>query len=390
MRNKFIPIAIRWLWLLVKAGVVVAVVWAIVYFVRFQPVAVTQHEVTRGQIISEVMGTGTLEASVKASISPRISGRIESVLVDHGDKVSVGQLLVRLDDAELSQQVAIAEADVETQQAAINRVNTDIARAAAVLSQAERNYKRLNSLSRQNAISRDELDKAAEARSIAESDASRAEATLAEARKSLVVAERNLEFQKTKLADSKILSPFDGLIVRRDRDPGDVVVPGSPILMLISTEEIRVNAWVDETEMARLRTEQSAKVVFRSESETTLPGKLVRLGRETDRETREFVVDVEVLELPENWAVGQRAEVYIETEHKSDVLLIPGAYVSRNRQQVGAFINNDGNVVWQPIELGLRGRENVEVKSGLEEGQIVILPATPGMQLRHGQRIAEP
>ncbi len=389
MSNKKFSNALRRLGWLAKVAAVGAVIGGVVYFVRFRPVAVVEHVVTRGTIVTEVMGTGTLEARVKANVSAKISGRIESVLVDQGDQVTAGQLLVELDDAELSQQVAIAEADVETKKAAINRVNSDVTRAAAVLSQANSNYKRLSSLQSQNAISRDELDKAAEARSIAESDTARADAALAEAQKALVVGERSLEFTETKLTDSRIVAPFDGMIVRRDREPGDVVAPGSLILSLISTKQLWINAWVDETEMANLRSDQAAKVVFRSESETTLPGKLVRLGKETDRETREFVVDVEVLELPENWAVGQRAEVFIEIERKADVVLIPGNYIVRDGDQVGVFVNKDGAVDWQPVEPGLRGREQVEITSGLETGQKIILPADPGKPLRRGQGISE-
>ncbi len=390
MSNKTRSSAAGWLFWLAKIGAITAAIGVVIYFVRFQPVRVTEHDVVRGTIASEVMGTGTLEARVKANISAKISGRIESVLVDQGDIVEAGQLLVQLDDAELSQQVSIAQADVEAKQSAIDRVDADVSRAAAVLGQANTNFKRLLALSEQDAISRDELDKAAEARSIAESDVSRADAALAEVKKALVVAERSLEFQRTKLTDSKIVSPFNGMIVRRDREPGDVVAPGSLILSLISTKQLWIKSWVDETEMAKLRADQSAKVIFRSESETTLPGKLVRLGKETDRETREFVVDVEVLELPENWAVGQRAEVFIETECKTNVVLIPAHYLIRNGEQIGVYRNQGGIVQWQPIEVGLRGRELVEIKSGLEAGQTIVLPAKPGMKLRHGQRVEEP
>ncbi len=389
MSNKFFSGATRWLWRLVKAAVVIATIGAVVYFVRFRPVVVIQHEVERGAIVSEVMGTGTLEARVKATVSPKIAGRIDSVLVDQGDTVTKGQSLVRLDDAELTQQVAIAEADVQTKQAAIERVNSDINRAAAVFNQATINYKRISALNQQNAISRDELDKADEARSIAESDVARADAALAEARKALVVAERTLEFQKTKLSDSRIVAPFDGMIVRRDREPGDVVVPGSPMLSLISTDQIWISAWVDETEMSKLSAGQTAKVIFRSEPELKLPGKLVRLGKETDRETREFIVEVEVLQLPENWAVGQRAEVFIETGRKTDIVEIPSNFISRNGGRVGVFINNNGVIDWQAIEPGIRGQEKIEVLTGLEPGQQVVLPSQPGMQLRRGQRITD-
>jgi HlyD family secretion protein len=389
MANTTLSLIGRWLWQLIKVVAVIAVIGGFIYWVRFRPVDVVSHEVSRGPIVAEVMGTGTLEARIKATVSPKISGRISQVLVDQGDKVSAGQLLVTLDDIELTQQVAIAEADVETKRAAITRLETDVSRAAAVLDQAVRNYNRLSSLIRENAISRDELDKASESRSIAESERSRADAALAEGRKALSVAERRLDFENTKLQDSQIKAPFDGLIVSRNRDPGDVVVPGSPMLVLISTDQLWINAWVDETEMSALRPGQKAKVVFRSEADSSLAGKLVRLGKETDRETREFIVDVEVLELPGNWAVGQRAEVYIETERKSDVVLIPGRFISSTEEQLGVFVNKGGVATWQPVEFGLIGRELVEVTSGLEAGQTVILPRVAGQKLRSGQRISD-
>lgn len=99
-------------------------------------------------------------------------------------------------------------------------------------------------------------------------------------------------------------SPYDGLITRRDRDPGGIVVPGASILQLVATNEIWVSAWVDETAMAGLKTGQPARVAFRSEPAKSYAGKVARLGREADREMREFVVDVRVKELPVNKSSG--------------------------------------------------------------------------------------
>ncbi len=161
----------RWLWTLVKIAVVAGIIGGIIYWFRFQPVKVDIHQVARGEAVAEVMGTGTLEARVQATISAKISGRIRSIRVDQGDRVTAGQLLVQLDDAELLQQVAIAEADVETKRASITRLDADISRSAAAFKQAQSNYDRLSTLIEQNAVSRDELDKAIEALSIAESDA---------------------------------------------------------------------------------------------------------------------------------------------------------------------------------------------------------------------------
>lgn len=380
----------RWTWRILKVAVVVAVIGAVVYWVRFAPVVVAQHRIERGEIIAEVMGTGTLEARVKATISSKISGRIVEVLVDQGHRVEHGQLLVLLDDEELQQQVAIAQANQEAAQAAIDRLKTDKDRAIAIWEQAKKSYERAGTLLARNAMSREEFDQAVEALSVAQADVSRAEAAIAEGQKELIAAEKTLEYHRARLADTKIEAPFDGLIVRRQRDPGDVVVPGSSILTLISTEELWISAWVDETEMARLREEQPARVVFRAEPARSYPGSVVRLGREADRETREFVVDVRVLELPKNWAVGQRAEVYIETDRETSAVLLPAKYVVRQGDNPGVFLDRHGQAEWQPLKFGLRSTDMVQVAEGLEPGDGVVIPSDPRNSLRAGQRIATP
>lgn len=86
----------RWGWRLLKIVVLVSVLGGLVYWWRFAPVPVARHHVARGTIVAEVMGTGTLEARVKATISPKIAGRIGQVLVDQGDRVTADTLLVQL------------------------------------------------------------------------------------------------------------------------------------------------------------------------------------------------------------------------------------------------------------------------------------------------------
>ena len=87
----------RW-WPTARWLLVVAVVVAVIYVARFRPLPVVGHEVTKGTLVSEIMGTGTLEARVKTTISPRLQERLAEVLVDQDDAVKAGQLLARLDE----------------------------------------------------------------------------------------------------------------------------------------------------------------------------------------------------------------------------------------------------------------------------------------------------
>lgn len=371
-----------------KLLVVVALAGVLVYKLKFSPVPVIAHAVARGPVVAEVMGTGTLEAHVEATISPKIQGRLAELLVDQDDRVQAGQVLARLDDAEWKEQVAVAKAGLDAALATVERVRADEARTQAVLKQAQLDHERALDLRKANIAAQSDLDKAVESLRVAEADLKRAQAAITEAERQRVTAEKNLAYHQARLADTQLLSPFDGLVVRRDRDPGDVVVPGSSILRLISTNELWISAWVDETAMAGLSTGQKARVVFRSEPTNSYSGEVARLGREADRETREFIVDVRVNELPANWAVGQRAEVHIATGSKTGALLIPKSFLAWRGGKPGVFVAAGGKARWQAVTVGLTGAEKVEVLDGLSEGERVIrLVKGARGTLEDGQRI---
>jgi len=349
-----------------------AVVASIVYWVRFSPLPVSGHRVTRGAVTSEVMGTGTLEARVQTVVSSKIAGRISAMMVDQGDEVEEAQILLRLDDHELKQQVEIARSALAAANASVERVKAEAARAQAVLSQVRVDHKRNQNLFTSRSISATEMDKSEQALEVAEADLAKSKASVLEAKKNLIVAQNTLDYHLARLGDTVIKAPFSGLIVRRDREPGDIVVPGTSIFMLISTKELWISAWVDETEMSRVAAGQSARVIFRSEPDHPYPGKVMRLGREADRETRQFIVDVKPDNLPVNWAVGQRAEVFIKIAHKADAVLLPSKAILREEEKIGVLVEKDGRAVWRSIKIGLRGREEVEILEGLDPGETVI------------------
>jgi len=379
-----------WLWKWGRWPAVLLIAGGIAYQMRLAPVTVPGISPIRQTIVAEVMGTGTLEARVSSTISPKIAGRISKVLVDQGDVVEQGKLLVRLDDEELQQQVEIAKANLEAAQAALERLKADKSRSVAVFAQAESHHGRVQSLHQKGATTREELDRAIESLAIATADTTRAEATISEGQKGLLAAEKTLEYHRARLTDTIIKAPFAGLIVARQREAGDIAVPGSAVLALISTEVFWVSAWVDETEMSKLAVNQPARIVFRSQPDDSYPGVVVRFGKQADRETREFVVDVQVSQLPANWAVGQRAEVYLETDRRVDVLTIPLTDVSRRDEQEGVFVIQDGMARWRAVTFGLRGRERAEVLGGLTEEDIVLRLSAGTSTLTEGRRVQVP
>lgn len=372
----------KWLAMAVLIG-------AAIYRLKFTPVPVVAHTAAAQPLSAEVMGTGTLNTHFKAAASPKVfQGRLVRVLVDQNDFVTNGQLLAMLDDSEQRRQVETAQATADAAQATAHRVRNDEARAQAVLKLAQTDFDRIAQLFTNRIVSASDYDSAMEQRRAAESGLAVAQSAIVEADRQQIAAEKQLGYQKELLADTLIPAPFDGLVVKRNHDPGDVVTPGASILDLVDTNETWVSAWVDETAMAPLRTNQPARVVFRSDPDKSYPGQVARIGRETDPETREFIVDVWLRELPANWTIGQRAEVYIETGRAANAVVVPEKFLLWREGRSGVLVNEHGRARWRDVKLGLRGHGVAQVLSGLLAGEQVVTPAAGENVLAlEGQRI---
>lgn len=373
---------------IIKGIILFALIAALVAWFKLARVPVAAYEVRTSSLVAEVMGTGTLEARVKTTISPRIQEHLDEVLVDQGDAVKEGQLLARLNDADIRAQIEIATAALAAAKTAVERVRSDEVRALAVKKNAQLNHQRTSELLAKRMVSQENMDNAVEQLHIAEADVARSRAAIAETESQVVTARKTLLYEQQRLSYTRVISPYGGLVVRRDRDPGGVVVPGGSLMLLVATNELWVSAWVNETASSGLSVGQPARVVFRSDETNAVAGEVARLGRETDRETREFLVDVRVRALPPNWTVGQRAEVFIETGRADSALAVPQKFIQWRSGKPGVFVNEAGVARWRGVTLGLHGREKAEIAKGLAAGEQVVCPAAAKQAaLTDGHRI---
>ncbi|MBF0407583.1 MAG: efflux RND transporter periplasmic adaptor subunit [Candidatus Riflebacteria bacterium] len=377
--------------LILKLTVLLGILGFVVYRLRFAPVKVESKAVVMGPIVSEVLGTGTLEARISATIGPRIPGMITQVLADQGDKITRGQLLVTLYDDDLRQQVEIAKAELAAMKAGIERAGAEIAAFEPLVVMAKASFKRSSGLHSQKIVSNEDLDNATQQRDVAEAQLKRARLAKIEIEQQAAKAQESLRYYQERLVDTKISSPFDGLVVRRRKERGDVVVAGGEVLQIIATDQLWVSAWVDETAIASIAVDQAVRVVFRSAPETSYIGSVTRIAPSIDRETREFLVDVTVRNLPNTWAIGQRAEVFIQTARKETALLVPQQCISWQKGQPGLFVNHAGHAAWRNVTVGLRDGENVEIVKGLASDDVVIwladaktAPLTEGRAVLNG------
>ncbi len=360
-----------------KLALVVAVL-AVVVVVRLRPVTVDRYPVALATVASETLGTGTLDARTRATVAATIAGRIDSLSADQGDQVTKGQALAHIDDA-----------DLRRSQSSVVRVKADQVRAQAVVDQAQRERKRIEHLREANLASVEIYEQSGERLAVAEADLARSAAAITEAEQQMSAAEENVRLFQARLAEATITAPFAGTVVRRERDVGDVVVPGTTLMTVVAADTLWISAWVDESAVDAIAVGQPARIVLRSEPDTPRVGTVLRVGREVDRESREFLVDVQMTDPPAQWAIGQRAEVYIRTAAAAEVVSLPWRFLRTRDGVDGVWLDDHGRAMWRPLSLGLRGLDAVAVTAGLAVGEVVVIPVVgPAAMLRDGQRIS--
>ena len=358
---------------IIKLFTVIIIAAIAFYFWKLAPVKVQTFEVKSSSIQQTVFGTGTLEGKNRLAISPRETGAIRKLYADQGDVVKAGTLLVEMDSDDIVQQLKVAEAELTVAQAALQRIDAEIRSARANFEYANTMFQRSEKLLSSNAESRSTYDKNRQNKLVAKAELEQAEKRRIEAEATLAKHQAQIAYYKTKLSETRLTAPFDALIVRRNREQGAIVNPGVSIMDIVDTSAIWASVWVDETQIALLQTGLAVDVVFRAFPNQRFTGKICRLWRETDRETREYKVDIALDKLPPNWTLGQRLEVYIKVSKPENCVNIPANLVSWKNNQPFVLAVVDGKITERPVKLGIRSQNKVEIISGLQAGDKIVM-----------------
>jgi HlyD family secretion protein len=365
----------------------IVVVLALIARHRFvTPVPVHRHVVDRGDVTREVFGRASIESRREVQLGFDLVGRITDVLVDEGDRVKLGQVVAHLAPDQLRAEVQAASAGVPLAKAAIARLAAEERRARATLAFAEQEAVRLRTLAASGSMSARDLDLAEQQLALAQADVERVRATQTEAQKSVAVASSTTASKEATVTRAVLVSPFDGLVVRRFKDPGDTVVVGSTVLRIVAVDRLWARASVDESMLPELREGLPAQIAFLGVTAAPMRGIVDRVGREIDRQTHEVLVDVLLPAVPSELAIGRRADVHIEIERRRNVTRIPLALLRRDGGAVFVYSDREGRVARTPVQIGAIGRDFVEVTSGLSPDDVVLDAPKPGGELAIGRR----
>lgn len=258
-----------------------------------------------------VYGLGTVEARILSRIGFDLPGTVAELHADHGDRIQRGQVLARLDSREQAAKLVQAEAGARQAQAALAQAQSRLERARAVQAQRRNVNVRRQSLARNGTVSVEAAEDAQSTADVAAADVAVAVSDVEAARGALEAAMALVQLARTTLDKHTLNAPYDGVVVERSRELGTALPAGTPLFTIVDPATIWVQAFVDESRAGPLRVGQPVAISLRSLTDRQFPGRVARIGMESDRVSEERRVHVTFDAIPADFHLGEQAEVLI-------------------------------------------------------------------------------
>jgi membrane fusion protein (multidrug efflux system) len=283
-----------------------------------------------------------LAAEKEAQILARVSGVVESLVCEEGDRVKTGQVLLTIDNDEYRFRLAQAEA------------NTADLRSR---------YDRLQEMQRQDLVSAEEYEGV---------------------KNDLKAAEAEEGLARLTLSYTRVTAPFDGAVVSRLVDVGQNVNVGTPLFVLSDFDPLLARVHVPAKEFKKLKPDQPVELVLES-TRQRLSGRIDLVSPVIDPSSGTIKVTIEIIEYPEGVRPGDFAEVRIVTERRTDSTLVPKIALVTDRGEQVVYVAADSTAERRVVEVGFEDDDSAEIKSGVSPGDRIVVKGQ--RSLKHGSAI---
>lgn len=359
------------------------------------PIKVTVAQVKEGSFAPELFGIGTVEARRNWMIGPTVAGRVLSVKVDVGDAVKAGQLLAEMDPVDIDQRLASLDAAIERAKSAQVAAAAQQADAVAKRELAAANMRRNQDLADKSFISSGALENFIQAKASADAALDSARANAAGSAQDLNRAKTDRAALAQQRANVRLIAPSDGVVSARDAEPGSTVVAGQSVLRVIDPASLWVKLRVDQGRSGGLAQGLKARMVLRSQPQTTITGAVARLELLGDSVTEERIAQLSFDKAPVGLSVGEMAEGTIQLPSIPMSLIIPSASIQRHGGSTGVWRMESGKPIFAPVKIGATSLDGqVQVIQGLKAGDEVVVysqkPVTADARLQVVGSIVKP
>jgi len=370
--------------LLIGIGVLLLFAWILMTQGPLAPIKVTVEKVQLGNLTSRVFGVGTLKARRSFNLAPTMSSRVKRVLVDQGEQVIAGQLLVEMDAVDLEEKLNASRRAADKFANVIRAEEAQLTEAQSRLNSVSATFNRYQELRMSGFVSQEVFDLRQHEKNAATALFAAASANLAAAREDHARALADLRGINELLSQTKLLSPIKGIVTARFAEPGSALLGGQVALQLIDPNSLWVETRIAQKQAGQIRVGQIAEIVLRSQPQSVITGKVARIDLMSDSVTEERIVNVALSS--SDVSIGESAEVTIKFPDLNQVRSIPSAAIKRRDKQIGVWVLQEGTVQFKPVMLGvvtLDGR--TQILEGLGDNEKVIVYSQ--QQLRSGLKV---
>jgi HlyD family secretion protein len=328
--------------------------------------------VERGTFHSVVSASGVVKPIDRVEVKSKASGLIEELAVEEGDYVKRGALICRLDQTDVKAEVEQAQADLDI--------------AEAELKQAQNTYNRREQLFLKKLISKEEFDQT--------------DLLLAQAKGKLLRARTALDQTNTRLSETIVRAPIDGVILQKYVEAGQIISSGisnvgggTAIADIADMRLVEVQAGIDEIDVGKVRVGQAATVIAEAYPQMRFSGEIIRIAPEANvvQNVTRFDVVIEVENTRGLLKSGMNATVEITIAKEENVLLAPTLALTEqiapgaDRNVRRTLLKKGAEFVPHEVEISLSDFEQAVVTSGLEEGDILGVPMVSRLKEENDQ-----
>lgn len=334
---------------------------------------------------------GDAQALVESPIFARASGYMKSRLVDIGDRVKAGQLMAEIETPELDQQISQARAALAQSQAALKELEADIELSRANLDLAKVTLDRWQRLSAKGAVSRQEFDEKHADFDVKKAQTDRAEASLATAQETVRASDANLKRLQEMKGFASVTAPFDGIVTERLLDIGTLINAGNDgngkeMFRVAKLTPLRIVVNVPQAYVEQIHPHQTAQLRVEELPSQVFPAEVERIANALDSSSRAMLV---ILRTPNESGVlypGMYVQVHFASGATKQALRVAGDAVMLSKEGPRvAMVDANGVVHFRQVSIGEDLGAEIEILSGLREGELVV--SNPADVVQDGARV---
>lgn len=353
--------------------------------------AVAVAQVKTDNLSRNLVLTAEFKPYQEVDVMAKVAGYIKQINVDIGDRVAQGQLLATLEIPEMADDLNHANASVERSQAGVRQARDELNRAKSAQEIADLSYQRLYDVSQQRKglVAQQEIDDAHSKALVAAAQTAAAQSAVEAANEQVHVNQSDVSRVHTLMDYTRVVAPFDGVVTKRYADVGSMIQAGTssqtqaePVVRLSQNNLLRLILPVPESAVSTVHIGQHVEVTVPTMNRG-FPGLVKRFEDKLSLETRTMNTEVDVPNPSLLLMPGMYAEVDLTLLRRDHVLSIPVTAIEAGASGASAtvyLVTPNNRVEPRKIELGMETPTGVEVRSGLNEGDLVVTGARGGLQ----------